>query len=304
MSSVRVSILIPNYNKEPYLENTLNSILNQTFQDWECIFVDDRSTDGSLDVLRKFEQKDSRIKVLERPSEIPKGANFCRNYAFSQSQGELIQWFDSDDEMYPWYLERKVHFLQENPEFQLVVSKGELKFEKGFTGNRKFQQNFSTEDPIEDYLKFRLVFFTAGPLVRRSVFEAIGLFNLKLRRHQEWELFFRVVLNHPSWGVIEEPSFLYLVNNNSITSRHQEKRKVAESELVVFQQVLSLPIQNFKYKISKKTRVSLSFKYLQVATYYGYYSYAFWYFNNLLKELVKKDSPILEIPKILETTPV
>ena len=92
-----ISILIPNYNKAPFLANTLNSILNQSFVDWECIIVDDHSTDESDSVIKKFTERDSRFKLFKRPDNIVKGGNACRNFAFSKAVGEFVIFFDSDD---------------------------------------------------------------------------------------------------------------------------------------------------------------------------------------------------------------
>jgi len=258
--------------------------------------VDDGSTDDSLKILKEYEEKDSRLKIFERPMEIPKGANFCRNYAFSLSQGEFIQWFDSDDIMYPWFLEKKVNYLKSHPKTPVVVAKGDLKIDEKFEGNRKFKQSYFSENPIEDYLEFRLIFFTGGPMVRRHVYEKVGLFNIKLRRHQEWELYLRVILYHAKWGIIEQPCFKYFIHNNSITSRHQEKKKVVESELVLFQEVLNLPEKKFKNRISKRTKMRLAFQYFMVATYHKRFKYAIRYLKTYLGEAFKPEEKEVHEP--------
>ncbi|TDQ19592.1 glycosyl transferase family 2 [Algoriphagus boseongensis] len=284
-----VSILIPNYNKERLLRKTLDSILSQKYQEWECIIVDDRSTDNSFEILKEYGNKDSRFKIFERPLDIPKGANFCRNYAYSLSQGEFIQWFDSDDIMYPWFLEKKVNYLKGHPKTPVVIAKGDLKIDEKFEGNTKFKQSYFSENPIEDYLEFRLIFFTGGPMVRRYVYEKVGLFNIKLRRHQEWELYLRVILHQAKWGVIEQPCFRYLLHGNSITSRYQEKKKVVESELVLFQEVLNLPSDRFKNQIPKKTKVRLAFRYFMVATYHKRLKYSITYLKTFFRETFKPE---------------
>lgn len=281
-----VSILIPNYNKAEFLSKTLDSILSQEYPHWECIVVDDQSTDGSFEILEKYAEKDQRIKVLRRPDHLPKGANFCRNHAFSLSQGEFIQWFDSDDLMYPWFLSKKVSYLQSHPETAFVVSKGDIQFDHDFEGNKKFIQCLESENPIEDYLRFRLIFLTGGPLLRRGLLEKAGLFNPNLNRHQEWELYLRIVLNNPDWGIIQEPCFKYFFHRNSITSKFQNKKKVLESELMLFQQVLNLPVRNFRNQIPKITRMGLAFRYGLLAFYYLKIRFSFQYLQTLLKETV------------------
>lgn len=97
MSFPLVSILIPNYNKGAFLRETLDSVLSQTYSNWECIIVDDNSTDHSWQVLKEYAKKDFRVKVFQRPNDRIKGGSVARNYAFEISKGEFIQWLDSDD---------------------------------------------------------------------------------------------------------------------------------------------------------------------------------------------------------------
>ncbi|MCH7408645.1 glycosyltransferase family 2 protein [Belliella sp. DSM 111904] len=92
-----ISILIPNYNKELFLRETLNSVLFQTHTNWECIIVDDHSTDNSWEILEEYANKDSRFEIYKRPLKLSKGATSCRNFALEQSKGEMIQYLDSDD---------------------------------------------------------------------------------------------------------------------------------------------------------------------------------------------------------------
>ena len=73
-----VSILIPNYNKAPYLRETLDSVLSQTYTHWECIIVDDHSTDNSWEILEEYVAKDSRFKLYKRPVDRKQGGNAAR----------------------------------------------------------------------------------------------------------------------------------------------------------------------------------------------------------------------------------
>lgn len=92
-----VSIIIPTYNRAHLLGETLNSVMAQTYRNWECIVVDDGSTDHTNELLEFYNKKDSRIQYHHRPKSYPKGANPFRNYGFKLSHGEYVQWFDSDD---------------------------------------------------------------------------------------------------------------------------------------------------------------------------------------------------------------
>jgi glycosyltransferase involved in cell wall biosynthesis len=142
-NSPQISIIIPVFNREDLLPHTLDSILLQTFTDWECILVDDLSTDRSYYVMQRYQNMDNRFKIFKRPLDICKGANACRNYGFTQTSGKYIKWFDSDDIMLPTHLNIAYNALVDN-KLDFVITDtvnfshetGELlgkpyKFEKG-----------------------------------------------------------------------------------------------------------------------------------------------------------------------------
>ncbi|OEK08847.1 hypothetical protein A8C32_00800 [Flavivirga aquatica] len=108
MNKELVSIIIPVFNRELIVKKTLDSIIEQTYTNWECIIVDDGSTDNTEKTIAKYIQQDSRFKYAKRPKHLIKGANSCRNYGFTLAKGKYINWFDSDDLMQPNFLEEKV----------------------------------------------------------------------------------------------------------------------------------------------------------------------------------------------------
>lgn len=99
----KISVLIPVYNVEKYLPQCLDSIISQTFTDFECICVNDGSTDNSLSVLQEYANKDSRIKIINQTNS---GASIARNKALKQSTGQYIALVDSDDFISKDYLEK------------------------------------------------------------------------------------------------------------------------------------------------------------------------------------------------------
>ena len=97
MNNPLVSIIIPTYNRAHFIGETLESVIAQTYENWECIVVDDGSTDYTDELMEYYCKKDTRIQYHHRPDIKPRGANACRNYGFGVSKGEYINWFDSDD---------------------------------------------------------------------------------------------------------------------------------------------------------------------------------------------------------------
>jgi len=123
MRTPLVSIIIPTYNRAHLIRETLDSVLAQTYSNWECIIIDDGSTDETNSLLTKYCAKDSRFQYQHRPNNRPKGANACRNYGFELSKGEYINWFDSDDLMMINKLELQVeNILKNNCDFVIAKS--------------------------------------------------------------------------------------------------------------------------------------------------------------------------------------
>lgn len=108
----KVSIIMPNFNCENFLNETIDSVLNQTYQNWELLIVDDCSTDNSVTVIKEFCKKDSRIKLFN--NEINSGAAASRNLALREATGKWIAFLDSDDLWLPEKLEKQLLFMSEN----------------------------------------------------------------------------------------------------------------------------------------------------------------------------------------------
>lgn len=117
MNTSFVSIVIPTYNQEKYIAETVESVINQTYTKLEIIISDDCSTDRTIEILREYEQKDSRIKLLL--SDINEGISKNFNKAFDACTGEFTAFLGGDDLMKPTKIEKQVEFLNKNKEYVL-----------------------------------------------------------------------------------------------------------------------------------------------------------------------------------------
>lgn len=105
-----ISIIVPVYNGDKYLSRCVDSILNQTFQDWELLLVDDGSTDKSGEICDEYAIKDKRIKAFHKKNG---GVSSARNYGIKHIEGEWIMFCDADDELMAFCLKKLISFIQE-----------------------------------------------------------------------------------------------------------------------------------------------------------------------------------------------
>ena len=220
-----ISIIIPTYNRAHLIGETLDSIRSQTYSNWECIVVDDGSTDTTAEVMREYVKKDSRFQYHQRPENKLKGPNSCRNYGFELSKGEYVKWFDSDDVMLPTLLEKQILSFVDNVEMS-VCKLSYFDFEKRISirENMIFSNNL-----IEDYLIGNVTFYISGPLWQRIFLEKQKqLFDESLTNLDDWDFNLRMLYQKPNITYNNEVLILYRVHADSLS---QEINKLAFTEI-------------------------------------------------------------------------
>lgn len=254
----KVSIIIPFYDSVEYLSETLQSIANQSYSDWECICVDDGSTDGSSKIVDAWAIKDKRFKLFSRPVHYPSGGNGSRNYGFEVSVGEYIQWFDSDDLMDKDMLLAKVTTLTQtaNKDLNYVLCRTAWFEHDDVNQIYEYDQNLSSKNLYIDYLTYKTKFFTPGPLFRRGFLEKIKHFNVRLKRHQEREFFFRIILKDSHFAVIDSPMIYRRVHDSqlSMLANNSSQKNALKYEATC------LNYQNYRTSNLRSRQVKLYFR--------------------------------------------
>lgn len=163
---MKVSVVIPVYNKGPFLREAVDSILVQTFKDFELICVDDKSTDNSLEILRGVQ--DPRLRIIEQP--VNGGPAAAANAGLDAARGEYIVRMDADDIAVPERIALQVAFMDAHPE--LVLSGGQVQL----FGTEKETWTYPLDaDACTAQLVFGVPVVQGASIVRRSVLEANGL---------------------------------------------------------------------------------------------------------------------------------
>ena len=194
LSTNLISIIIPTYNRAHLIGETLNSILQQTYQNWECIVVDDGSCDGTKEVMKAYCQKDSRIQYHQRPKEHLPGGNGARNYGFKLSKGEYIQWFDSDDLMKSDHLEIKWRIIKKYKlDFVISRTANFVENKNKLISINKYQNNDANELNLSNFLNNRVYWLTCDILFYKKSLPPKLKFTEYLKSGQETNFFIKLL---------------------------------------------------------------------------------------------------------------
>lgn len=182
-----LSIVMPSYNVDNLINETLDCIVGQTFDDWELFVVDDGSTDNTKSIVKIYEQKDNRIHLIER-NRLPKGAQTCRNIGIENSSGKYIIVFDSDDLIAPFCFEQRVNFMEDNDKIDYATFRGQAFFlnEKGI---KVFTHNWGTPTNKDILFKFLSADYPFGiwnNIYKTSVVKNV-LFDEKIAIYQDFD---------------------------------------------------------------------------------------------------------------------
>jgi glycosyltransferase involved in cell wall biosynthesis len=186
-----VSIVIPTFNRSQLFMETLDSVFNQTYQNWECIIVDDNSTDNTREVIKSFVEKDSRFQYFFGPDYEISGANACRNFGFEKSEGAYIKWFDSDDIMLKNHLEVVIGELSKN-DLDFVVTESEMFGDDIEGGEKPYNYDSSIELNAENVALNRIGWITNDLTIKKVSLDKLR-FNKSLRAGQEYNFNVRLL---------------------------------------------------------------------------------------------------------------
>ena len=236
MNKPLISIIIPSYNRALLIGETLDSILAQTYENWECIIVDDGSTDNTAEIIQDYLSSDSRFQFHRRPIDKLKGANACRNFGFTLSKGEFVCWFDSDDIMSKYKLKLSAEYMIENNADLIVCNYSDTNsFDDAILKARKFQ----SFEFYENYIVDRISILTGDVLFKRDIV-ANYEFDEKLHKAQEYDFFIQVFQQPLCYIFIESKLWYHRETEDSISASASRMNQKQLNSLIY----LSKKIQN------------------------------------------------------------
>ncbi|HEX8016207.1 MAG TPA: glycosyltransferase family 2 protein [Flavobacterium sp.] len=220
-----VSIITPTYNAEKYIRETLQSVLNQSYQNWEMILADDASTDHTIYIIEEFAQKDSRIKLFKLPEN--RGNGFVRNAALEKATGKYIAYLDADDLWFPEKLEKQIQFLKAN-NLHFTFSFYDSIDEEGNNLNRR------VESP--NPLTYKQLFFCnyVGNLTAIYDADYFGKIILETsQKRQDWRIWLTILKQIKTAKPVPESLAFYRIRKDSVSS---SKFKLIKHNFWVYRQ--------------------------------------------------------------------
>ena len=217
MSNPIVSIVVPCYNHGKYLPETLDSVMAQSFKDWECVIVDDGSTDDTEAVALDYCKKDTRFKYIYQENQ---GAPVACNTGFRSTSGEFILRLDADDLIASSYVEKAVAHFMDFPETSIVCCRGRY---FGSYNNPIILPEYSYETLLFNNCFFCSIFF------RRSDYDKTDGYNPNMRNGlNDWDFWITLLSPDSIVYCIDEVLFYYRTGGNSIITKNRNAKKQTE----------------------------------------------------------------------------
>ena len=217
-----VSIVLPVYNGEKYLKQSIESVLNQTYENLELIIVNDNSTDSSLDIAKEFERIDSRVKVISNPRNLKLPSSL--NNGFKNANGEYYTWTSDDNYYENNAIEEMVNYLESNQDKAMVCCNQTI-IDLRANNNRLFKPSLSVQDMlINNYVG-------ACFLYRKTAADAIGEYNPKKFLIEDYDYWLRMML-YGNIGHLDKNLYNYRMRSDSLSGTREKEVLIRREKIL------------------------------------------------------------------------
>lgn len=273
----KVSIIIPVYNTSSYLDKCISSILNQTYNNIEIIIIDDGSTDNSLEILKKYQKIDKRIKVLIQENQ---GQGVARNYGIDEATGEYICFVDSDDRIDKFMIEKLLkNIIKENSDFSscLIAFEDEKKvvrYKKNFN-----VKNLEGENQVKDSYFIKNIFpIACNKIFKTNFLKKNNIVFPKVRKNEDMLFIHKVVLYSKKCSFINEVLY-YAYRRKESTSRQVSLENIKNTI-----ELLEKDKGNLK-QLGKYKKFSKEYKSFYIRAVFNIYLQGLYYESNEIREI-------------------
>lgn len=263
MTEPLVSVFIPVYNAEKYIAESLESILNQTYDNLEILLVDDGSTDRSVEIIKSY--NDPRIRLIQNEKNM--GIPYTRNVGLDHANGKYMAIMDSDDISLPDRIEKQVRFLEGNPDIDVV---GTFYYKFNEKSSRKIKLKYTKPEEIEIVLLFYSPISNPSSMVRLDTVKKHNIrYNLNYFVAQDYGFWADLTKFGGKIAVIPEFLLKYRTGHENITKRSNVKKRERRKQV----------LRSIHKGLLDYIGIHLSDE--ELAVYSEFYSYNYWTVNDI-----------------------
>ncbi len=228
-SNLLVSIVIPAYNAATYLPEVIQSVIDQSYRNWELLVIDDGSKDNTAEVVNEFCKRDKRVRLISKENG---GVSVARNLGAQLANGELVAFLDSDDLWLEDKLLTHVNYMSSHPQVGVSFSRVELIESDGKTTN-KLTDNITDTIQPQDLFYSNPTVTTSNLVIRKSVFEDLHGFDESMQYNEDIDLLFRLAIqNHWHIEGIDQVLVQYRLHTSGLSST---LKKMEEGWVILMQ---------------------------------------------------------------------
>ena len=257
----KISVIVPVYNKEKYIENTLDSILNQTYKNLEIIIINDGSTDESAEICKKKLMIDNRIIMINTENQ---GAGAARNVGLSKATGKYISFIDSDDYIIPQYYEVLIDLIKKNDaeiaecKFSRInidekINQTNKNTIKVYTKEEKLLQLYGTDNCL--YLNTVIM---CNKLFKKELFDNTGIIYPTNRLIDDEFIIYKLIYNSEKIVTTDQIMYGYIQSQDSVMRQNFPKKRVHDT-IDVYDEVYEF----FKDKMIARLEYYILLRYLK-----------------------------------------
>jgi glycosyltransferase involved in cell wall biosynthesis len=235
-NNIKISVIIPAYNYASFIGDCLDSVLSQTFKNWECIVIDNGSTDNTSAIVEAYVKRDNRIKYHYT---LQKGVSLARNLGVHLSEGTYILPLDADDKIANTYLEKALSIMNQNPQISLVYCDAIL---FGSVNKKWILPDFNYKAMLIENSIF------CSALIKKNEFMAVNGYNVNMvEGFEDWDFWIKYLANNKKVVKIDEPLFYYRIKENSRNSVLDAEKQlrlrtlIYKNNLEIYNQNFSIP---------------------------------------------------------------
>ena len=220
-----LSIILPVFNREKYIRDTLKSLIKQSFTDFELIIIDNASTDNTVSIISEF--NDNRICLIKNTENM--GIPYARNQGLKIAEGNFIAPFDSDDIALPDKFKKQIDFLQNNPDYGMIGTWVKLIDENGNSINKHWKLK-SKPDRIPAKLLFRNFFAQPSVVIRKEAIPLQG-YHTSFNIGEDYMMWIEISDKYKTYNI---PEYLVLCRIHNSNSSSENKQKLLEYDYKIY----------------------------------------------------------------------